>query len=202
MESLGDIPGRTAYEGVLAPALEELGERTFDEGVDTAYESHHPHPEDRARTAHDYCRGHAREIPRPHPGCQGHHKGLKGAYAAGAAGGAGGSAGGLGGGMSGGLSGGGGAGGFSGGLCGGGGAGGLGGGGGAGGLAGREGAGGLVGGGLGKAAIVGFEEKAEHLPDHGKLNSLGLDRKPQPGYGQEDDHYCGHRCINGIQEFR
>ena len=75
-----------------------------------------------------------------------------------------------------------------------------------GGLCGGMGAGGLSGGGgaggLGKAAIVGFEEKAEHLPDHGKLNSLGLDRKPQPGYGQEDDHYCGHRCINGIQEFR
>ena len=188
MKSLGDIPGRTAYEGVLAPALEELGERTFDEGVDTAYESHHPHPEDRARTAHDYCRGHAREIPRPHPGGQGHHKGLKGAYAAGAAGG---SAGGLGGGMSGGLCGGL-SGGLGGGLCGGGGAGGLG-----GGLSGGGGAGGL-----GKAAIVGFEEKAEHLPYHGKLNSLGLDRKPQPGYGQEDDHYCGHRCINGIQEFR
>ena len=79
---------------------------------------------------------------------------------------------------------------------------------------GGEGAGGLSGGlggglgggggagGLGKAAIVGFEEKAEHLPYHGKLNSLGLDRKPQPCNGQEDDHYCGHRCINGIQEFR
>ena len=196
MESLGDIPGRTAYEGVFAPALEELGERTFDEGVDTAYESHHPHPEDRARTAHDYCRGHAREIPRPHPGGQRHHKGLKGAYAAGAAGGAGG-AGGSAGGLGGGLGGGEGAGGLG---------GGLGGGGGAGGLSGGEGAGGLGGGGdaggLSKAAIVGFEEKAEHLPDHSELNSLGLDRKPQPGYGQEDDHYCGHRCINGIQEFR
>ena len=67
MQSFGDVECRSSDEGILASALEELGQSTFNESIYAAYQSHHPHPEYRTGSANYNSRRNSGQVARAYP---------------------------------------------------------------------------------------------------------------------------------------
>ena len=77
-QALLDVVGGASAElAVLAPHLEDLGERGLDEGRGGAHERHDPHPENGTRATGGDGGGDAGDVARAHTARRGHHQRLE-----------------------------------------------------------------------------------------------------------------------------